>query len=260
MMPSSSTSTDCPYCVMGLAGPMVTEKELKDAYKALALQHHPDKHRPEDMQKQTAIFQKIRAAHEVLHDPIKRSKVSTCMKHALPRSSGRAHAAPVAASTTTSSGSSSYPYPPSSGSSSYPYPPSSGSSSYPYPPSSFMPFFGRRAASYAATQPGSSFSFTFTTNTPPIASNLVINSVLRRASALEEQASMKEQAAEQLARLISKRVKPGSHSWHDRMRPVEYRLAEARSMRAEAKRLRRASQRFRDAEEGKAEEEDDKEE
>lgn len=51
-----------------------TEKEIKRAYRKLALIHHPDKHKEEDKEKAVKQFQELGEAYEVLSDPEKRSK------------------------------------------------------------------------------------------------------------------------------------------------------------------------------------------
>lgn len=62
------TATDY-YRVLGVA-PDASKAEIKQAYRTLALRYHPDRN-PGDAEAE-ARFQEVRAAYEVLSDPIKR--------------------------------------------------------------------------------------------------------------------------------------------------------------------------------------------
>ena len=57
------------YEVLGV-GRSVTQEEIKKAYRKLALQHHPDKHKGD--KKAEEKFKEIGEAYEVLSDPQKR--------------------------------------------------------------------------------------------------------------------------------------------------------------------------------------------
>ena len=64
------------YAILGVPK-NATDKEIKKAYKALALKHHPDRNRGKtDVQQEQSSkkFQDIAEAHGVLTDPEKRKK------------------------------------------------------------------------------------------------------------------------------------------------------------------------------------------
>jgi curved DNA-binding protein CbpA len=58
------------YLVLGV-NRNASESEIKDAYRRLVKQHHPDKNPSEDA---TAVIQLINEAYDVLSDPVKRSQ------------------------------------------------------------------------------------------------------------------------------------------------------------------------------------------
>ena len=65
-------SADDPYEILGVS-PDTDEKELKKAYRKLAMQYHPDKqHSEEDKEMAHNMFARIAAAYEVVSDPSKR--------------------------------------------------------------------------------------------------------------------------------------------------------------------------------------------
>jgi len=53
-----------PYTILGIS-PSATKGEIKTAYRALALAHHPDKVSPSDRRAATAKFQELQDAYEV---------------------------------------------------------------------------------------------------------------------------------------------------------------------------------------------------
>lgn len=59
------------YKILGVS-PKATEKELKEAYRKKALQHHPDRNPGEKRQAAEEQFKKVSQAYEVLRDPDKR--------------------------------------------------------------------------------------------------------------------------------------------------------------------------------------------
>ncbi|CAJ1959515.1 unnamed protein product [Cylindrotheca closterium] len=65
-------SSDDPYEILNIT-PGADEKDIKKAYRRLAMQYHPDKqHTEEDKEKATDAFARISAAYEVVSDPSKR--------------------------------------------------------------------------------------------------------------------------------------------------------------------------------------------
>lgn len=61
------------YQVLGV-GRDASEKQIKDAYRRLARQWHPDRHKDQDKTKAEERFKEIGEAYEVLRDPEKRRK------------------------------------------------------------------------------------------------------------------------------------------------------------------------------------------
>lgn len=63
---------ECYYNILGV-GKLASEREIRKAYKRLALKFHPDKQTNEEARKDaTEVFVKINNAHEVLTDPVQR--------------------------------------------------------------------------------------------------------------------------------------------------------------------------------------------
>jgi len=61
------------YAVLGVKKDASAE-EIKQAYRRLAKQHHPDLHQSKDQAQATAKFKEINEAYEVLSDPEKKAK------------------------------------------------------------------------------------------------------------------------------------------------------------------------------------------
>ena len=59
-----------PYDILGVSSD-ATFEEIKSKYKSLAQQHHPDKGGDEE------VFKKIKAAYEILIDPVRRKQYDT---------------------------------------------------------------------------------------------------------------------------------------------------------------------------------------
>jgi molecular chaperone DnaJ len=59
-----------PYVILGVPK-NATDKEIKNAYRAMALKHHPDKNPGNEAA--TAKFQEIIKAYEILYDNQKRA-------------------------------------------------------------------------------------------------------------------------------------------------------------------------------------------
>jgi curved DNA-binding protein CbpA len=65
---------ECAYCILHLL-PTCTAKEIKIAYHKASIREHPDKHpNSEDPERQTAKFQRIVEAHEILKDAERRQR------------------------------------------------------------------------------------------------------------------------------------------------------------------------------------------
>eukprot|EP00298_Acanthocystis_sp_HF-20_P014187 c20667_g1_i1.p1 GENE.c20667_g1_i1~~c20667_g1_i1.p1 ORF type:complete len:388 (+),score=196.00 c20667_g1_i1:12-1175(+) len=62
------------YAILGVSR-QASEKEIKSAYRKLALQWHPDKHQGEQKVAAEAKFQEVAMAYEILSDPEKRQMV-----------------------------------------------------------------------------------------------------------------------------------------------------------------------------------------
>lgn len=71
---SKMDSGDDPYEVLGVAKD-ADEREIKKAYRKMALKHHPDKQTTEEARRQASeVFAKISNAYEILSDPQKREE------------------------------------------------------------------------------------------------------------------------------------------------------------------------------------------
>ena len=106
-MASRSPAED-PYKVLGLSRG-ASSAEVKHAYRELSRRLHPDKDRQAPASVATARFQSLKAAYELLSDPVRRRALDSTVvsapawptaaanKAAAPRAGKRSPAAPAAA-------------------------------------------------------------------------------------------------------------------------------------------------------------------
>lgn len=81
------------YKILGVAK-TAGDKEIKKAYRKLALQWHPDKHNAETREQAEKMFQDIGEAHEVLSDPQKRNRYDNGEDLDEPQGGGHGHGHP----------------------------------------------------------------------------------------------------------------------------------------------------------------------
>lgn len=68
------------YDVLGLDSKTCQLKDIKKAYRKLALQHHPDRNPPEKKEEATAKFREVNEAYEVLSDEGKRAEYDRALR------------------------------------------------------------------------------------------------------------------------------------------------------------------------------------
>ena len=77
----SSDSSETHYQVLGLTDASCPLQDIKKAYRKLALQHHPDRHPPEEREEATILFRRVNEAYEVLSDPEQRKQYDLELKY-----------------------------------------------------------------------------------------------------------------------------------------------------------------------------------
>ena len=65
-----------PYAVLGLAPGVLTDAEIKKAYRKAAIKYHPDKQKgsAEEAEAAAEQFRRVALAHRVLSDPQRRAR------------------------------------------------------------------------------------------------------------------------------------------------------------------------------------------